>query len=76
MNKIWSFITKHAYEIIGMLFCICAISFLMFTIYFWTKSIEEVGGVRAIIVESGKELKLLSEDINRAYEKERNNPYK
>jgi uncharacterized membrane-anchored protein len=76
MKKIMTFINEHKIETGAIVTVICALVFGFFAIYSSIKNIEEAGGFRQVIVESGKEIKLLSEDINRAYEKEKNNPYR
>lgn len=76
MNKIRGLITNYKIETGAVIILICVTAFLFFTIRSCIKDIEEAGGIRTIIVESGKEMKLLSEDINKAYEKEKNNPYR
>jgi hypothetical protein len=74
MKKIWTVITDYKIETGATIILICVIVFLMFTVHSCVKNIKEIGGLRHVIVESGKEIKLLTNDINKAYEEERNNP--
>lgn len=76
MNKVRGLITNHKIETGAVVALICAWAFIFFAAHSCVKDIREAGGIRTIIVESGKEMKLLSEDINKAYEKEKNNPYR
>lgn len=76
MGKIWTVITNYKIETCALIILTCTIVFVIFAANSCINNIKEVGGFRQVIVESGKEIKLLSEDINRAYEKEKNNPYR
>lgn len=76
MKKIWTFITDNKLEVGTAIFFICAIAFITFTAHSCTKSIKKAGGFRYVIVESGKEIKLLANDINEAYEEEKANSHK
>jgi hypothetical protein len=81
MKKATGFINEHKIEISAMIAVICAgICAITFTVHSCMKSLEEAGGFRTIIVESGKKVKLIANDINKAvedhYEAERNDPYR
>ena len=78
INKIWISISNHKLETGVLIGIICAIIFLLFSVRSCTHEMNKVGGFRTIIVESGKEIKLIADDIDSAveehYKLKRNEP--
>lgn len=74
MRKIVGFLSGHKLETFTIAFFLASILFISVTIHSCVQSINEAGGLRVVVVESGKEIKLLANDIDEAYKKEKTNP--
>lgn len=76
IEKIKEIVSEHKIETGTTIFLICVIIFFTFAVHSCMKNIKEAGGFRTVVVESGKEIKLLANDIDKAYEEEKDNAYR
>lgn len=64
MKKIIDIINNYKLEVFTITFLFAAFIFIGVTINHCVHNIDEVGGLRTVVVESGKEIKSIIKDIN------------